>query len=54
MTYAVLPLTEDSWQVFALDLAIDGEAFHAQSGIRYLTNVFARVKDELCDAEAGV
>ena len=36
MTYAILPLTEDPWQVFTLDLTIDGEAFHAQIEIRYL------------------
>ena len=36
MTYAILPLTEDPWQVFTLDLSIDGEAFHAQIEIRYL------------------
>ena len=30
MTYSILPLTEDPWQVFTLDLSIDGEAFHAQ------------------------
>ena len=36
MTYAILPLTEDTWQVFTLDLSIDGEAFHAQIEIRYL------------------
>ena len=36
MIYAILPLTEDPWQVFTLDLAINGEAFHAQIEIRYL------------------
>ncbi len=36
MTYTVLPLTEDPWQVFTLDLAIDGEEFHAQVDLRYL------------------
>ena len=36
MTYAILPLTEDTWQVLTLDLTIDGEAFHAQIEIRYL------------------
>ena len=36
MTYAILPLTEDPWQVFTLDLTIDGEPFHAQIEIRYL------------------
>ena len=36
MTYSILPLTEDPWQVFTLDLAIDGEPFHAQTEIRYL------------------
>ena len=34
MTYAILPLTEDSWQVFTLDLTINGESFHAQMEIR--------------------
>lgn len=36
MTCTVLPLTEDPWQAFTLDLSIDGEAFHAQIEIRYL------------------
>ena len=36
MTYTFLPLTEDPWQVFTLDLAIDGEPFHAQVELRYL------------------
>ena len=36
MTYAILPLTEDPWQVFTVDLTIDGESFHAQMEIRYL------------------
>ena len=35
MTYAILPLTEDPWQVFTLDLTVDGEAFHAKIEIRY-------------------
>ena len=37
MTYAILPLTEDPWQVFTLDLTIDDEPFHAQIEIRYLS-----------------
>ena len=28
MTYSILPLTEDPWQVFTLDLTINGEPFH--------------------------
>lgn len=36
MTGYLLPLTLDPWQVFTLDLAIDGTEFHAQVEIRYL------------------
>ena len=36
MTGYLLPLTEDPWQVFTLDVRIDGEDFHAQVEIRYL------------------
>ena len=36
MGCSVLPLTEDPWQVFTVDVEIDGEAFHAQAEIRYL------------------
>lgn len=36
MTYAVLPLTEDPWQAFTLDVSIDGEPFHAGVELRYL------------------
>ena len=36
MTYAMLPLTEDPWQVFTVDLTINGDPFHAQVEIRYL------------------
>ena len=36
MTYAILPITEDPWQVFTVDLTINGEPFHAQVEIRYL------------------
>lgn len=36
MTYTVLPLTEDSRQVFTLDLSIDEAAFHARVEIRFL------------------
>ena len=34
--YSILPLTEDPWQVFTVDLTINGEPFHAQVEIRYL------------------
>ena len=36
MTYTILPLTSDPWQVFTLDLTVDGEPFHAQIEVRYL------------------
>ena len=36
MTGYLLPLTLDPWQVMTLDLTIDGEAFHAQTELRYL------------------
>ena len=36
MTGYVIPLTMDSWQVFTMDVVLDGEAFHAQVEIRYL------------------
>ena len=36
MQYTILPLTEDPWQVFTLDLTINGGPFHAQVEIRYL------------------
>ena len=36
MTAYYLPLTSDPWQVFTMDLTIDGEEFHAQVEIRYL------------------
>ena len=36
MTGYLLPLSSDPWQVFTLDLVIDGEAFHAQVELRYL------------------
>ena len=36
MTYTVLPLAEDSRQVFTLDLSIDEAAFHARVEIRFL------------------
>ena len=32
----LLPLTGDPWQVFTLDVVLDGEPFHAQAEIRYL------------------
>ena len=34
--YSILPLTEDPWQAFTLDLTIDDVPFHAQVEIRYL------------------
>ena len=36
MTGYLLPLTSDPWQVFTLDVVLDGEAFHAQVELRYL------------------
>ena len=36
MTGYLLPLTTDPWQVFTLDVRIDGEEFHAQVELRYL------------------
>ena len=36
MTGYLLPLSPDPWQVFTVDLAIDGEEFHALAEIRYL------------------
>ena len=36
MTGYLLPLTEDPWQVMTLDVAVDGEEFHAQVEVRYL------------------
>ena len=39
MTYTFLPLTEDPWQAFTLDLEINGEPFHAQVEIRYMPAV---------------
>ena len=36
MDYVLLPLTEDPWQVFTLDLQINGEPFHAQVELRYM------------------
>lgn len=36
MTYAILPLTNDPWQVFTVDVVIDGEPFHAQISVRWL------------------
>ena len=37
MSGYLLPLTLDPWQVMTLDLIIDGEAFHAQAELRYLS-----------------
>ena len=34
--YYKLPLTEDPRQVFTLDLALNGDSFHARTEIRYL------------------
>ena len=39
MNYTFLPLTEDPWQAFTLDLEINGEPFHAQVEIRYMPAV---------------
>ena len=36
MTGYVIPLASDPWQVFTMDVVLDGEAFHAQMEIRYL------------------
>ena len=36
MTYSILPVTEDAWQVFTVDLTINGEPFHARVEVRYL------------------
>ena len=32
----LLPLTDDPWQVLTVDVAPDGEPFHAQVELRYL------------------
>ena len=32
----LLPITLEPWQVFTLDVVIDGEDFHAQVELRYL------------------
>lgn len=39
MTYSVLPLTNDSWQVFTADVTINGEPFHAKIELRWLPAV---------------
>ena len=36
MTYAILPLANDPWQVFTADVEIDGDPFHAQISVRWL------------------
>ena len=36
MTYSILLVTEDVWQVFTVDLTINGEPFHARVEVRYL------------------
>ena len=36
ITAFYLPLTLDPWQVFTMDLTLDGEEFHAQVELRYL------------------
>ena len=46
-----LPLTSDSWQVFTMNLSIDGEEFHAQVEIRYLAAAgqwFVSIWDHSC------
>ena len=36
MTYTLLPLTDDPYQVFTLDASIDGAVLHARFAVRYL------------------
>ena len=36
MTGFLVPLASDFWQVFTLDLVIDGEPFQVQTELRYL------------------
>ena len=36
MSGFLLPLSSDPWQVFTMDLSIDGEEFHAQVELRCL------------------
>ena len=36
MTGYLLPITSDPWQVFTIDLTLDGEDFHAQAELRCL------------------
>ena len=36
MTYAILLLANDPWQVFTADVLLDGEPFHAQISVRWL------------------
>ena len=36
MDYVYLPLTNDPWQVFTIDLQINGQPFHAQVEVRYM------------------
>ena len=36
MNYYQLPFSSSPWQVFTLDLVIDGEPFHAQVELRWL------------------
>ena len=46
-----LPLTSDPWQVFTMNLSIDGEEFHAQVEIRYLPAAgqwFVSIWDHSC------
>ena len=42
MTYAILPLTNDPWQVFTADVMLDGEPFHAQISVRWLPAAWGR------------
>ena len=42
MTYAILPLTNDPWQVFTADVLLDGEPFHAQISVRWLPAAWGR------------
>ena len=41
--YYILPITEDTRQVFTIDLMIDGISFHARVEVRYLPAPECRV-----------
>ena len=42
MTYAILPLTNDPWQVFTAGVMLDGEPFRAQIPVRRLPAAWGR------------